>query len=287
MEKEQWGTLSIYDHRSDLFLKALIFFDCLVIPVPKKPIYTIDEQELEELSVNVAYLEEHGAAKAYPWDSDKFDEWEVENAKELLTVGKRDKLYDTRIMIKQNLPEDVISTPVYGSHSGYESLFQNRIYMPEQKYLSLELAQKLSVPAGNVPLTEIIALRDRPSFKSAMTALRRWRTHTLPELMAKGGSGADKAADDLIKLIGQYEKALDESKMKKVKSCVVSFLALGAAVSNAPPTVPGALAVLAAALPSVFAVQDSLKPFWKEIEDQDFAAVGVLYEAQTFFDRYK
>ena len=46
MEKEQWGTLSIYDHRSDLFLKSLILFDRLVIPVPKKPIYSIDEQEL-------------------------------------------------------------------------------------------------------------------------------------------------------------------------------------------------------------------------------------------------
>ena len=157
----------------------------------------------------------------------------------------------------------------------------------EQKYLNLELAQMLSVPAWNVPLTEIIALRDRPSFKSAMTALRRWRTHTLPELMAKGGSGANKASNDLIKLIGQYEKALDESKIKKVKSCVVSFLALGAAVSNAPPNMSGVLAVLAAALPSVFTVQDTLKPFWKEIEDQDFATVGVLYEAQAFFDRYK
>ena len=30
-----------------------------------------------------------------------------------------------------------------------------------------------------------------------------------------------------------------------------------------------------------------LLQIWKEIEDQDFAAVGVLYEAQTFFDRYK
>ena len=83
--------------------------------------------------MNVEYLEKHGAAKKYPWDSDKFDEWEVKNAKELLAVGERDKLYDTRIMIKQNLPDDVISTPVYGSHSGYESLFQDRILMVRAK----------------------------------------------------------------------------------------------------------------------------------------------------------
>jgi hypothetical protein len=287
MEKEQWGTLSITDHRSDLFLKSLIFFDRLVIPVPLKPIYDIDEQELEELSVNVEYLEKHGAAKEYPWDSDKFGEWEVENARELLTVGKRDKFYDNRIMIKQNLPDDVISTPVYGSHGGYESVFKNRIYMPEQRYVNLELAQNLSVPAGKVPLEEIIELRDRPSFKSAMTALRRWRTKILPEVIAGGGAGADKAAKDLKKFFDQYEDALDKSKMKKVKSCVVSFLALGAAISNAPVSVPGALSVMAAALPGVFAVQDSLKPFWKEIEDQDFAAAGVFYEAQTFFNRYK
>jgi len=285
MNREQWGTLSIYDHRSHLLVQSLVFFDRLVIPVPRKPIYDLSAEEIERLAVDVAFLERNEAAKAYPWDSSEFQEWEVENARELLAVGTRDKLYDTRLMLKERVPDDVIATPVYGARSGYDS-FSSKIHMDPKQHLTLELAQHLTIPAQGVPLADLIELRNRPSFRNCIMALRKWRVSTLPDLMSSGGSGAEAAASDLDRMMKRYEEELHSSRFKKMRACVVSILALGAALASAPATVAGVLTVLAAAAPSAFAIQDVLKPFWKEIRDREFAVAGVIYEAQNVFEQY-
>lgn len=281
MDKEQWGTLSIFDHREPLFLRSLVFFDRTVMPVPTQPMYDITEEEIERLTADAEYLEAHDAAVIHPWDSEVFQDWQHDLIREVLTVRERDSLYDSRLMLQELAPDDVVATPVYGARQGYEEASRKIENVPVD-LLTLELTQRLSVPDADVPLSEIVELRSRPSFQSALRGLRKWRLSVLPNLIADPGEGAARAAGrDLDRMMSRYEEAMADSRMKKRRACVVSVLALGAAVTGTA----GMMGILAAAAPTAFAVSDSMKPFWKEVRDTDFAAAGVLYEAQEVLDR--
>lgn len=285
MDKEQWGTLSIYDHRTSLILESLVLFDRLVIPIPPTPIHDLTEEELDKLSADVDYLQKNDAAIAHEWDSNKFQEWQTDQIREALCVSKRDSVYDTRLMLREYTPDNIIATPVYGAREGYNCSLQDIALCPEQ-LLNIELTQKLSVPENNVAYSDIIALRNKPGFQSSMKALRKWRSSVLPELANDPTVGADAAGRDLVRLISKYEEEFEGSKVKKREACVISILALGAA-SVAMPNDPSSwLAVLAATAPTLYSIRDSQKPFWKEIDDKEFAAAGVIIESNQFFREY-
>lgn len=283
MDQEQWGTLSIFDHREPLFLRSLVFFDRTLMPVPTQPMYDITAEEIEGLTADAEFLQAHDAAVIHSWDSAVFQEWQHDLVREALTVRERDSLYDSRLMLQELAPDDVVATPVYGARRGYEEASGKIANVPGD-LLTLELTQRLSVPEAGVPLSEIVQLRSRPSFRSALQGLRKWRVSVLPDLMANPTKGAAEAAGrDLDRMMSRYEEAMAESKMKKGRACVVSVLALGAAVTGSADV----MGVFAVAAPAAFAVSDSMKPFWKEVRDKDFAAAGVLYEAQGVLDRFR
>ena len=109
----------------------------------------------------------------------------------------------------------------------------------------------------------------------------------LPELIEEPRIGAQAAGKDLDKLISRYEEELEGSKVRKRRACIVWILALGATASGATTGPAGLLAILAAVAPTIFAFTDSIKPFWKEIRDKEFAAAGVIYESEKYFEQYR
>jgi hypothetical protein len=188
-------------------------------------------------------------------------------------------------MLREYTPDNIIATPVYGAREGYNSSLQDIALCPEQ-VLNIELTQKLSVPENNVPYADIIALRNRPGFQSSMQALRKWRSSVLPELANDPTVGAEAAGRDLVRLISKYEDEFESSKVKKREACVVSILALGAASVAMSSDPSGWLSVVAAAAPTLYTLRDSKKPFWKEIEDKEFAAAGVIIHSNQVFREY-
>ena len=62
MVEEFWGTLSIYDHRDPIFIRSLILFDRIVIPIPEGPYGTLTDKELKNLYENAKKLEKNEQA---------------------------------------------------------------------------------------------------------------------------------------------------------------------------------------------------------------------------------
>jgi hypothetical protein len=290
--EEYWGTFSIFDHRDKVFRRALVLFDRVVMPVPDRPMYDITEQELDELSADVEYLVKNDAAVSYSWNSSSFQDWQANVIREALTVGPRDSLFDSRMLLQQRASdlkppdvEEVIAVPVYGARSVYDNS-KTEFTTPHQ-CLMFELAQYLSVPCTDVPLQDLIALRQKPAFRSALEAMRKWEDRVLPEVLSdKSPKKITAAANDFARMLGRYEEAMSEARFNKQKACVVSLLAVTAGVAAAVAGGP-AIALLSAAAPALYALKDADKPSWKDVRDKDFAPAGVIYEANQVLDRYR
>lgn len=292
MPDEHWGTFSIFDHRDPVFRRSLVLFDRIVVPVPDRPIYDIDQQELDALSADVEYLVENDAAVRYPWSSADFQDWQKNVIREALSVGPRDSLFDSRLLLQQKAGEfkpkavqDVIAVPVYGARSGYDASLNEFPGAAEQQ-LTLELAQHLTVPAADVPLDVLVELRARPSFRAAMASLRKWEARVLPEVLSESAPRkVQAAASDFAHMLRRYEEAMAEARFSKQRACVVSVLSVGAAVvaafAGAAP-----LSVLSSAAPGLFALKEADKPCWKRVRDTEFAPAGVIYESNEAFNRY-
>jgi hypothetical protein len=294
MTDEYWGTLSIYDHRFSVFYKALVLFDRIVIPVPKQPIYDITEQELEALDADAQFLAEHDAAVRYSWSPEAFDKWCKDLVREALAAGTRDALYNSRLMLQHRAVdlkpmhvEEVVAVPVYGARDGYDSAIEQLAPLPEQ-LLTLEIAQNITVPSGPVPLEVVVDLRARPAFRAAMHSLRKWQTNTLPEVATERSRQTVRAAArDFEHMIKRYEEAIQEGRFQKQKACVVSILVLAGATAAAVSGASPILSILASAAPALYSLAEAKKPAWKRVQDKDYAAAGVIYEANEAFKRYR
>lgn len=72
MVNEYWGTLSIYDHRDPIFIRSLILFDRILIPIPQRPTGNLTMEEIDRLYGDATYLKKNGAAIIYEWRSEEF-----------------------------------------------------------------------------------------------------------------------------------------------------------------------------------------------------------------------
>ncbi len=287
MADEFWATFSIFDHRASLYRNALVLFDRAVIPVPTRPVSDITLEEIEQLSAEVAYLEEHDAAIRFDWDPDEFQQWQNETVdrEAVARLFAKDPPYATRLQVSDKyknaapelLPEGVESVkpvPVYGSRTSYDSI--GNLDAGERKTFEIVL-KHLSVPAQDAPLEDIIRLRQRPQFRDSLVKLRRWQTEVLHQLLLDPSDRTVRAAGkDLERWITEYETAMDDAAFKRDRTAVVSILALGGILAGGASTVINILSALAAPL---FAVKDIVRPCWKDVADKDCAPAGVIYAA--------
>lgn len=286
MANELWGTFSIYDHRDPIFIRSLILFDRVVIPIPNQPIGDQTQAELEQLYTDASYLEKNNAAIIYNWNSAEFHHWQSEFIREALSVGSRDNLFDSRLLLQTKTDElkptdvhDVLSVPVYGARNTFVEAYQ-KIEKAQQEAMTVELSQLITVPNENVPLEVIVALRNKPSFQSARRALRDWQIKKMPELLGeKSTKNIGLATEDYKRMLLRYEEEMHNAKFKKSKMVVTSMLTLGSIFSAAIGQTQTAIALLAGAAPNLFDLKETFTPTWKSLRDKDYEAGGVIYEA--------
>lgn len=291
---ELWGTLSIYDHRDPLFKNALLLFDRIVVPIPESPIHEQTAEELNELKKNVSLLEKHDAAIRYPWNSDEFNRWRDNISREILSIGPRDSLYDTRLMIQKTIEDykpkgvdNYTAVPLYGSREQYNKSLDELALLPEQQ-LMIAISRKITVPTQDTPLEAIIKLRDKTSFQEALKSLRSWQNNVLPEIMNERGERKIRAAaQDFEKMIHGYEKAIDEAKFKKRKTWVISLIGLAGAMTAAMVPNPSAIAILASTVPTLYTFAELKQPIWKQLQDKPFSAAAIVYEANENLAKFK
>lgn len=297
-EDEYWATFSIYDHRSPVYRQALLLFDRIVVPIPKRPIGTLTQQEIDQLASDVEYLRKNEAAKIVDWDEDSFQHWKDEiladqtgRQEALARYLAKDPPYSTRLQLKQDvdrevqtqMPPGVLSVtavPVYSSQQAYDaSAAQLRGYV-EEKVLLEVLLPRLPLPTPSASLDAILAVRQNPSFQASLVALRQWQRKTVAELLLDHKeANIRRAASDFSEMIRKYSAALNAARYEKVTTAIASSLAIGAAISGALGPILGILAGVATPL---FSFRKLLQPCWKDLEDRQCFPAGVIYNAQQF-----
>jgi hypothetical protein len=288
MSDEQWATFSIYDHRQPLYRQALLLFDRIVVPIPTTPYADLTEAEIDALRADIEYLENHDAAVPFDWDPLTFQEWQKSVASEALAQTlSRDPLYATRLqLVDQALPlmpsgvDSVVAVPVYRDaatfHDSAEELRNDGL----QDVLLLEVVlPRLPIPAADTPLQPLIDLRSSASFREATYNLRKWQAKVLPELIgntAHREKHVRAAAADFDRWVKQYAEALSDANFAKIKTVVVSVLAVGAVLS--PLTKPLVAALSAVASP-LFSLRELHKPSWKIVSEKQCAPAAIVFES--------
>jgi len=294
MQNEFWGTLSIYDHRDPIFIKSLILFDRIVIPIPDSPFGTLNKEELMELNKKAEKLAENNAAVIYNWNPVEFQDWQTETFREALTIQKTDKLFHTRLQLLKKIddlkPEGVKyinAVPVYGARKEFSDTYA-KVALGSADNLMIEISQLISTPDDETPIEKVIELRNEESFQSARRALRDWQIQKMPDaLCEQSEKKISLAMDEFEQMLKRYEEEIKKGKFGKKKVVVTSLLALGALVSAAFGQIPTAIAIMSGAAPHLFSLRESLTPAWKDIRDKKFEAAGVIYEANKILELKK
>jgi hypothetical protein len=284
MTDECWATFSTIDHRSPLYRRALVLFDRIVVPIPPQPVGDQTEQELEQLAAEVAFLEKHDAAVGARWNSQRFQEWRRPFlAEAVASKVNRDIFHDSRLMLSEMAEllkppgvEDVDAVPVY---AGAENFQQAAGLMTVQEALNLEIMHRLPVPASDTPLTSLVELREKESFRASLRKLRHWQRKVLPEIEAeqKKPRAIRKAMSDFDDAIAKYSEAIHEANFKKVEVGVCTILVVGTALAGLPQI---SLTVLAGVAPKLFSLRELTRPSWKRVAEKDCAIAGVVYDVQ-------
>ena len=293
MSDEHWATLSIYDHRKTLYRNSLILFDRVVIPIPKAPVGTLHQDEIDALDADASYLENEGAAVRFEWDADEFYEWQKKTAEHegieaeaLARQLANDPPFATRLQLSEKYNrlasslrpagvDSVIAVPVYGSRARYNAVSKT-LETAEQVTLEIVLKQ-MPLPSRDVPLESIIVLRNDPQFRDSMNQLKNWRDRIASELMLRNDETiirkAEKELEDMVK---RYKEAMKKAKVKKVGTIVVSLMAIGATLAAGVHPLVLTMAKLGSPL---FALRELKKPCWKDVAEKQCAPAGVIYMA--------
>lgn len=288
MADEQWATFSIYDHRTPLYRQALLLFDRVVVPVPDAEFRDLKDAELDALRADVEYLCSNDAAISFPWTPGTFQSWQTSVESEALANAlSKDPPLATRLQLaEQALPlkpagvDSVTAVPVYRGDAAFGDSSEEARKDGLQDAVLLEVVlPRLPVPSADAPLERIIDLRASKSFAEATFNVRKWQAKILPELL-KDPSNRDKhlraAAADFDRWIAQYAEAVSDANFAKVKTGVVSVLAVGAVLS--PLTKP-LIAVLSAVASPLFSLRELRKPSWKIVGEKQCAPAAIVYES--------
>jgi hypothetical protein len=305
MKDEFWGAFSIYDHRTPLFRQSLVFFDKIVVPVPEKPVGKLEAAEIDQLSKDVEFLEQRGAAKKFVWSPEDFAEWKSEtemaegSGQDKAAVARRlvnDPPYLTRLMLSERtnraiaklLPDDVISVtavPVYGSRDKYERSAEELKADVAERLTVEVLLPEMPVPGPDATFDHILSLRDKPAFQTSLRALRGWQNKTLGEIVAKSKdmgvvdeNSLRRAKDDFEKMIKRYNEAFKDARFKKIQTAVTSSIAFGGVMLALGGPV---MATLGAVVSPLFSIRELMNPCWKDLQDKAFFPAGVVYEAKA------
>jgi hypothetical protein len=162
---ETWATFSITDHRKPIYRQALALFDRIVVPLPAQPIGDQTQEELDQLGAELDYLYKADAAVARPFDSNSFQIWRKSLLAEAMAANiNRDNFLDTRLMLADQTHEpDVQAIPVYGNPALFKEACDT--LAKAEQALTVEIAQKLPVPAEDTPLEDLIRLRGSAAFR--------------------------------------------------------------------------------------------------------------------------
>jgi len=122
-DQETWGTFSAYDHRTPIFRQSLALFDKIVAPIPSSPFEDQTQEEFDQLSADIAYLERNQAAVRFHWKDAQFLDWRKPLLTEALAGNlNRDPLQDSRLTIAEEIhAPGVQAIPVYPDAAKYGS----------------------------------------------------------------------------------------------------------------------------------------------------------------------
>ncbi|MET0661171.1 MAG: hypothetical protein ABW110_23780, partial [Steroidobacteraceae bacterium] len=202
-----------------MYRQALALFDGIVVPIPPHPIGDQTTQELEQLSSDVEYLRQHGAAQPFVWSPRDFAEWRQPFLAEAAAAGvNRDAFQDTRLMIADALKlEGVQAVPVYADELAYESA--RDALMAVDQVLTAKIMQRLVVPEDDTALEDLVRLRnDNVAFKHALHDLLEWKQTKVLVIAHRGNRELEieKAMKQFDQLTLQYAKAMEAAGFKRV-----------------------------------------------------------------------
>ena len=238
------------------------------MPIPPQPIGDQTADELEQLSTEVEYLAQHGAAKAFVWSQRDFADWRQPFLAEAAAAGvNRDAFYDTRLMIADALQlDDVQAVPVYADELSYERARDT--LMAVDQVLTTKIMQRLIVPDDDTALEDLVRLRnDNAAFKQALHDLLDWKqTRVLVIAHAKNREAQiEQAIKEFDRLTLQYAKAMEAAGFRRVVNVASIF------ISAATGEIIGALKE------GAVGYQEAIEPSWKKVAEMKCAPGGVVY----------
>lgn len=264
---ETWGTFSIVDHRKPVYRQALALFDRIIVPIPPEPIGDQTKEELLQLEAEIEYLSGKGAAKAYEWSSDAFQDWRRPFLAEATSAGvNRDIFHDTRLMLVDKLAtSEVQAVPVYAGLEQYDRSRQE--LMQVEQALTLQILQRLPVPDYDTPLENLIQLRDRPAFRRALSDLLEWKRLQVPAIvMDKDRPNAIATAlRDFDGMTRRYAEAMEEAGHKKASQVASVFFSIATGE------------IIGAIKEGLVSASEMKEPCWKKVSEMKCAPGGVVY----------
>src|SRR5262245_15225437 len=264
---ETWATFSIIDHRAPIYRQALALFDRIVVPIPPKPIGDQTEEELEQLSADVSYLEENGAAIFYEWSSSDFQEWRQARMGAALAASvNRDAYRDTRDMLAHELTaKNVRAIPVFGE-AQYDEFEKSSFHVEEA--LRVRIAQRIPLPEFDTPLESLVRLRDDPGFQVARESLLAWIHTKMPAIVLSANKAAavESALTELDKHARKYTIEMENAGFHKAGTISSILWTAG----SAP---------LAALWKGLTSWEELRQPCWRKLNEMQCAPGGVIYHA--------
>lgn len=269
------ATFSIHDHRNPLFRQALALFDCIVVPIPSKPIGGLTADELAQLKSDVEYLEKNDAAQAFEWREEEFLDWRSPHLADAAALGiNRDAFFDTRLMICEDLQkrlgrEDVQAVPVYGSPEQY--LAAHSDLLKAGMSLTAEILQRLPVPSSDTPLQDLIQLRSKPAFRTALADLLEWKRATLPAIVLapERMSAIEAAMRDFDKLTRQYAEAMESEGYKKAATIGSIFFSMATGD------------IVGAVKEGLVSYRELCEPRWQQLSQMKCAPGALVYHFKS------
>jgi hypothetical protein len=302
MNRQYWGTFSIYDHRADYYRPSLLLFDRVVMPVPTHLVGSLtNREELEQLESEAKWLEEQDCAVYYKWDPGVFADWQAKelNASAATFLSTKvqaasragDAQLNTRYQLQWlvdsgviRLPDvssaDVTTMPVFESRQAYVGLEPERLDIDAARQATLELIiDAFPVPAPDTPLEQIIDLRERDFIGHQMGKLRAWQLELIEDLVDVGDNldrwnlRLERAQHELRNAIADYEHAMAKVIENRHNARFTTLFS----VLRTPDK---ALGRVFTEHRDDFHLLGNNEYCWKALYDQDHAFAGVICTAE-------
>jgi hypothetical protein len=304
MGDEYWATMSIYDHRAPYYRPSLLLFDRVVMPVPTQTWKGLaDPEELEQLSTEADWLQEHGCALRCEWDPREFAEWQANelNASTTTLLSARvraasqagDAELNTRYQLQWLVnngalhPPEVVQArpivvPLFGSRHAYQQVDFERFDDDTARQVTVDLVLKAMPTAPpDVPLEEVVRLRDRGFLTHQVGKLRAWQMELLQDLAefaddsTRWSRRIERAEIDLRNAVADYERAMSDVVDNQRRARLTTLFS----VLRSPQS---ALGQLFTEHRDDFSLIGQHERCWKALYEKDFAFAGVICTAEDF-----